>query len=129
MLILTSSVVVGEFHVMSLAIAPHEADPPLVVDPDAVLTLPVTAERLQTVARHRTQLVETLCRMDYLELASGPRDDPMVDTPYVPALEQRGGAPVSKAPDHDGNVPRNHRDAKRNGLDGRSEGDSAHGQA
>jgi hypothetical protein len=100
MLMLTSSVVVGEFHVMSLAIAPHKTDPPLIIDPDAELAPPVAAERLQAISRHSAQLVETLCRMDYLELASGTCDDPMVDAPYVPALEQRGGAPVAKASDH-----------------------------
>jgi hypothetical protein len=61
MLKVRSPVIVGELHVMRLAGVPDEADPPLVVDADA---LAISAASLQTVARHGAQLVETLCRMD-----------------------------------------------------------------
>jgi hypothetical protein len=62
--------VVSEFHVVSLALAPDEADPPI-IDPDAVLALPVSAQALQTVARHDAQLVEAPCRVDHPELPRG----------------------------------------------------------
>src|SRR5262245_58739344 len=49
-----SSVVVDDLDVMGVALSPNEADPPLVVDPDAVLARPVRRQRLQPVAgRHR----------------------------------------------------------------------------
>src|SRR5262245_49616738 len=35
---------------------PFEADPPLLIDSDAVLTCPVALERLKTIARQATQI-------------------------------------------------------------------------
>jgi hypothetical protein len=100
MLMLLSSVIVGELYLVGLPVAPSETDSPLIVDPDAVLTFPVPAQNLEAVARDGAQLVETLCRMEHLELPPGPRDEPMVDAPHIAALEQRRRASVSEAPDH-----------------------------
>jgi hypothetical protein len=100
MLMVCLSVVVSEFHVVSLAIAPDETDPPLVVDPDAVLALTIPAQRLEAIAWYDAQFVKALRRVDHLKLPPRPRNDPAVDAPDVPPLEQRPGARVSEAPDH-----------------------------
>ena len=42
--------VIGDLHVGGILAAPHEADPPLVVDPDAVLTPAAPFEGLQPIA-------------------------------------------------------------------------------
>jgi hypothetical protein len=101
MLMLASSVIVGELYLMRFAIAPDEADPPLIVDADAVLPLPVAAKHLQPITRHGAKLLEALRGMDQLELATRPRDDALVDTPHASTLEQRRGTPISEAPDHE----------------------------
>ena len=48
--ILFTSVVVDDFHVRWTVIGPTEANPELVVDPDVVLTFPVSSQRLQPIA-------------------------------------------------------------------------------
>jgi len=50
--------IVYDFNVMRVAVAPAKADAPLVVDPDAVLPLAVAGKRLEPVARWSTQVVE-----------------------------------------------------------------------
>jgi hypothetical protein len=49
--ILFTSVVVDDFHVRRTVVGPTEADPELVVDPDAVLAFPITSQRFQPIAR------------------------------------------------------------------------------
>ena len=55
-----SVVVVRNLNVVSVAILPHEAHTPLVVDPDAVLSRPVAEKLLQTVTRCRGQVLQFL---------------------------------------------------------------------
>ena len=47
---LTSLMVVGNLYVFRSAFPPLKADPPLIIDPDAVLTFPVTRQRLESVS-------------------------------------------------------------------------------
>ena len=42
--------IVNDFHVVRTVITPLEADPPLLVDSNAVLPLPVTTQGLETIA-------------------------------------------------------------------------------
>jgi len=53
--ILFTSVVVDDFHVRRTIVGPPEANPELVVDPDTVLSFPITLQRLQPIARRRSQ--------------------------------------------------------------------------
>jgi len=50
--------IVDNFDVMAVAIAPNEADSPLLIDPDGMLSLPVTTQRLQLVSRWRRQYAQ-----------------------------------------------------------------------
>lgn len=45
------SVVVNDLLLPRSGVGPHEADAPLVADPDAVLTGPITLERFEPVTR------------------------------------------------------------------------------
>ena len=47
--------IVGDFDLVALAIVPHEADAPLVVDPDAVLTRPLPLQGFQAIRRRNAQ--------------------------------------------------------------------------
>ena len=51
-------VVVGDFDFISLAALPAEAESLLIVDADGILALPVSAERVQAVARWYAEVVE-----------------------------------------------------------------------
>jgi hypothetical protein len=49
--------VVHDFYVNGIVIHPDKTDAPLVVDPDAVLSFPVSRQRFQSVRRWNTQAV------------------------------------------------------------------------
>jgi len=46
-------VVINEFNIMGTVIGPHKANPPLIVDADAVLSLTIGLQLLQSITRHR----------------------------------------------------------------------------
>ena len=52
--------VVNYLNVEGIAIFPCEANPPLIVDPDAELTTAVTREGLEPIARRHPQIIERL---------------------------------------------------------------------
>src|SRR5690625_7730874 len=52
------SVVVNDLHLLRSGVRPHEADPPLVVDPDAVLSGPVTLERFEPITGWGAEVVK-----------------------------------------------------------------------
>lgn len=54
---------------MHASVAPTEAQPPLIVDPDAVLALSVTHQRLQTIARRCPQITQLVRRVQHGQLA------------------------------------------------------------
>jgi hypothetical protein len=43
--------IVNNFHVVSISVVPMKADSPLIVDPNAVLAVPVAVKLLQSVSR------------------------------------------------------------------------------
>jgi hypothetical protein len=57
------SVVVGHFHVVRVAISPRKTDSVLVVDPDTVLALPVSAQFLEAVSGGHGQVLKRQRRM------------------------------------------------------------------
>src|SRR5215213_2492566 len=65
------SVVVDDLDFLRTLLGPAEANPVLVVDPDAVLSLSVSHERLQPVSRRRQQIVEVRCPIEMVQLPDG----------------------------------------------------------
>ena len=63
--------IVGDLDVIRVALFPSKADPPSVVDPNAVLALAIPFERLQAVSRWRHQVLQRSCPMEIEQLASG----------------------------------------------------------
>jgi len=51
------SVVIRYLYIEGVAVAPDEAQAELIVDPNAVLAFPVTAQVLQSVARRNSQVL------------------------------------------------------------------------
>ena len=54
------SVVVNDLHLLWSGVGPHEADPPLVVDPDAVLTSSIALQGFEPVTRRDAKILEDL---------------------------------------------------------------------
>ena len=54
-----------------MAIAPFEANAPLVVDPNAVLTGAVSAQSFQSIGRRHAQILQGLRPVEHSQLAQG----------------------------------------------------------
>src|SRR5438067_7961130 len=52
------SMVVDDLDILRIPVHPHKTDPPLVIDADAHLSRPVSAQRLQPVARWIAQIIQ-----------------------------------------------------------------------
>ena len=71
LLIFLLLMIVDDFRVIGVAIVPAETNPPLIIDPDAVLSQPVSAQRLQPVPRWHSRRIEIRSRVNHPELAHG----------------------------------------------------------
>jgi hypothetical protein len=98
------SVVVNELNLFRARLGPLEADPPLIVDPDAVLTPAITLERFEPIPGRNAEVGEIEGGMEDLQLAQGRplhlrihRSDP----PFVPDLFS---SLVPERPDHDSTI-------------------------
>jgi hypothetical protein len=67
--LLIFSVVVGYLHVVRIAINESETNPPLIVDRDRMLPLPVPFERVEPVAGRRTQIAKPSGKVDIFQLS------------------------------------------------------------
>ena len=63
--------IVGDFDVVSVMSAPHETDPVLIVDPDAVMPLPVAVQFFQPVAWWEPQVSQFNRAIEDGELSPG----------------------------------------------------------
>jgi hypothetical protein len=68
------SAVVDEFDIFCTSISPHEAEPPLRVHADAVLTTTVAHQSLEPIPRRDPQIFELLRGVDEFEF---PQDCPL----------------------------------------------------
>ncbi len=64
--------VVDDFHVVGIAIPPHEADAILIIDSDAVLALALAVQSLQLVSGRHTQIIQRHGGMQQEELLQRP---------------------------------------------------------
>jgi hypothetical protein len=93
-------VVVYNFNVVRIAISPDEAQPPLIVDPDAVLPCPVADQCLQAVRRRLAEIFEPSRRRQYAKFASGHLCQVAREALRHPIIPNRRGALICKGPDH-----------------------------
>lgn len=82
--------VVNDFDVVGIAIAPRETDAPLVIDPDAVRSGPVTPQRFQMIPRWHLQVFQPFRLMKVQQLAAC-RALNRLKAPDELILEQSGG--------------------------------------
>jgi hypothetical protein len=92
-------VVIHHLDLLCAAVLPHEADPILIVDPDAVLPSPISAESLEVVARERAEIVESLRRVQLHEPALRDPGNAPKTTRGI-SLEERLGVSIPEGPDH-----------------------------
>ena len=61
--------VVTKLNLLRLACRPSKTKTPLLVDADAVLTLPITSEFFQPITGRNTQIARCTCSVEHLQLA------------------------------------------------------------
>jgi hypothetical protein len=60
--------IVRDLDIRRVTVLPFEADPPLPVDPNAVLALPIPLQRLQLIRSWNRQVLEITCSVQLLQL-------------------------------------------------------------
>ena len=63
----SSLVVLRNLHIPGAVFAEYKAEPPLLVDADAVLSLALSRERFESIARRYTQILQTHRRIKLLQ--------------------------------------------------------------
>lgn len=90
----TSSVVVDYLDVFGASLGPGEADPPLVIDPDAVLASAVALQRFQPVARRHAEIVESHSSIQNRQFSQSRPETPRIKRPHSLALPETLGVAV-----------------------------------
>jgi hypothetical protein len=67
----SSSVIIRDFYVPGVPLFPPEAHPILIVDADAVLTLSIALQLLQTISWWVSEIVDFCCEVHCLKFADG----------------------------------------------------------
>jgi hypothetical protein len=93
-------VIIYDFNVVGLAVAPDEANPPLIIDPDAMLAGPITFERLEPVAGRNAQILQPPGCMKVEEPAPGHALD-RAEPPHGLILEEGLGVTAAKRSDQE----------------------------
>jgi hypothetical protein len=92
-------VVINDLNIFRRTAAPAKADPPLVVNPDAVLAHALSFESFETIARWNTQIVEPRRNLKLPQFP--PRYSGDIDEATDPvASSQRLRVWASEGPDH-----------------------------
>jgi hypothetical protein len=88
------SMVIHDFDVLCRATRPPKTDSPLVIDPDAVLTLPVAPQGLESVPRRDPHVIEASGDLELPQLASSHGRTTLEASDPVTSCERFGiGAP------------------------------------
>lgn len=93
--------VVDDLDLPRLAIAPSEADTPLFVDANTVLSSAIAPQRLEPVAGRRPQIVKPACGLKYQEFRLRPLLDPHGQAANIMACKDGRSALVGEALDHE----------------------------
>jgi len=96
-----SSVVVSDLDMEGVPVPPNEADPPLVVESDAVLPLPVALQCFQAVAWRNTEGLKGDDGVEEQEFSASGTLDLWRQSLCPTTLEEVFGLGVSEGVDHD----------------------------
>ena len=101
MLILSPFVVVHEFNFPYGIVAPLEAEPPLIVNADAMLTASIAVQGFEAIAWRDLKVIDLLCRVDGKKFGSRTALYLVGNAPNRVASEERDRTFVGEALDQD----------------------------
>lgn len=93
--------VIDNFHVVRAVVFPCEADAPLIVNPDRMLSLAVSLQRLQPIARRRGEVFERRGIVDHEELVLRSVDQARWKAAGAASFGEPLGDPSFQGPDQD----------------------------
>jgi hypothetical protein len=62
--------IIDDFNIVRIASSPSKANPPALIDTDAMLSLPITNEFLKAVSGRNTQIIQHSGNIEDLQLAA-----------------------------------------------------------
>lgn len=92
--------VVDDLNVVRVAVRPPKADPPLIVDPDAVLSSTIAAQLLEPIAWRRPQILKLNRRVDMAKLPEHHAPEVGREASDRLTFPEPLGVAVSKTPNH-----------------------------
>ena len=92
--------VIHDLYLMGISLLPEKADPPPVVDADAMLAFPVSGKRLQTVPWGHPQIVQALGVVQDHQFGLGTALDVNGELPASFSVGNRFGIGVFVTLDH-----------------------------
>ena len=92
--------VINKLNVGGSARTPGETDPPLIVDPNAVLADTVAGQFLEAVAWRHAKVIDVLCGVEQNQLVVRGPAHLRAQSPDMPAMPDRLGVLASEGPDH-----------------------------
>jgi hypothetical protein len=92
--------IIHDFNVISISIDPFKANPPLIVNPDAVLSCPVAAKLLQPVRWRNAEIVKRDGIGEHAQLAIADLLDVLRQPGRSQAFEDAGGFLALEGFDH-----------------------------
>jgi hypothetical protein len=97
--------IVDDLNIFRLAFAPDEADSPLIVDPNTVLTLPVAAQSLKPISWNCRHVLQFPGIVQHPKLPPRHRSD-VVESAASLALKKSRGLLTTEGPYHTDSIPR-----------------------
>jgi hypothetical protein len=92
--------IVDDLDIVGRSIMPPKANPPLLVDPDAVLPAPLTLQSLEPVAWRHPQVSQSTRLVEHAQLAQRHRLDLKQQPPTAPTTPNLCGCGIGKALNH-----------------------------
>jgi hypothetical protein len=92
--------VIDDFNLVRVPFLKSEANAPLIVDRDRMLTDTAASEGVQPVARRDTQIVQRRCCIEHIEFSERTADDRGWEYPRSSRAVQISGFCVRKRGDH-----------------------------
>jgi hypothetical protein len=93
-------VIIDDLNPLDAPIPPNEAEPPVVVDPNAVLARSAAAQSLQPISGRRRQIAEVFRGVQLPQLPLGYSLHARRELPCVPTMKQRLGFAIGERADH-----------------------------
>jgi hypothetical protein len=94
-------VIVYELNIVSVSLVPAEADTPLVIDPNAVLSLSISSQFLKAISRRDNKVVQSLRRIQQEQLPLSAAPQITREFPRRLAVKYLFSFFGRKSPDHD----------------------------